>query len=279
MMLLPQQSLGEEVDWDRWAVHDSDSTDEVQYGPLDAILRTIVDKSGKEMMMRYIVLSPPEPLKYLKSFISYLESLPVSKLNRDEQYAYWLNLHNIGVIHLYAVDKVSARRIKKTRGLPGKPGTKWNEKIFTVEGQALSLEDIEQNILIPQWKDPLTLYGLSYGAKGSPPNGVWSFTGPKVHEQLEKLGRAFVNNKNNVRVNKKGMTLSSLYLWNKETLFGNEDAEILDHIRSLSGKSLAQKIGAKPYIIKDKFNWRGVAVYPRSALQGSSVGNRSGGGS
>jgi len=277
IILFSQHVHAGDVDWNRWSLHNPDSKDEVQYGPYDTILRTLVDDSSGIPMIRYSVLSPLEPMKYVTRYAEYLESIPVSKLNRDEQFAYWINLHNLGVIQLYATESGTSRNVKEARGTPGAPGEQWSKKIFEVEGQLLSLEDIEQNILLAQWHDPHTLYGLCYGVKGSPPIGTHAFTGSKVHEQLASIGKDFVNTPGNVNVKKNGLEVSSLYTWNKYLLFNDEDAQVIRHIQSLAKPTLANKMSGKTTILRDRFSWRSLATNPRTLSTGSSLGARGGG--
>ena len=273
-----QDQKDDSVDWLRWGQHDPDSVAEVQYRPLNSILETVVVDNRGEVQMRYAVMGAAKPLHYLARYIEYMEGIPVSKLNRDEQLAYWLNLHNLGIIHLFAAQPRAKSRVKKLRGTPGNPGEHWNKKTFTIEGQALSLEDIEQNIIFAQWQDPFTIYGLCYGVKGSPVVGVSAFTGKNVHAQLRQAGEIFVNNHDNVRTNRKGVKLSSLYIWNKNQLFNNDDSIIINHVQSLANNKLAGKLSASSRISGDKFSWRSLDFNPRQADLGAAGGSMDYGG-
>ena len=83
----------------------------------------------------------------------------------------------------------------------------------------------------------------------------------------------------NVRVKKKGLEVSSIYVWNKTSLFGSDDKNILDHLHSLADRSLAQKISVRRSVIKDKFSWRTNALSPQAARVSQPIGMPMGGGS
>ena len=277
--LSAQVALGEEVDWNRWAAHNPESKEEVQYGPYNAILRTLIDKSTDIPSMRYSVLKKPKALRYVETFLKYLQDLPVSQLNSNEQYAYWLNLHNLGLVHLLVAENGLRGKMKKARGLPGAPGKQWAEARFTVEGQALSLEDIEQKIIFSQWPDPHSLYGLAYGVKGSPSISKIAFTGKNVHARLKLMGKAYLRTDDILKVKKGKVTLSSLYVWNRAVLFQDSDKAVFTHLQGLVSDGMARKLSRQSKIDRNKFSWRSVAINSRSAGPTQSVGNRVGGGS
>ncbi|MFT5209731.1 MAG: hypothetical protein ACI9CE_001453 [Flavobacterium sp.] len=255
----------EEIDWDRWAIHNPDSRDQIQYGPYNTLLSTVIDNSGDVPTMRYLLLKTPKLRLYLDSFFQYLQEMPVSKLNRNEQYAYWLNLYNLGLIELLVVKNGLRGKLKKARGLPGSPGRLWAETRFTVEGQALSLEDVEQKIIFKQWPDPYSLYGLSWGVKGSPAMSKIAFTGKNVHARLKLMGKNYLRKDGILNIKKDKVTLSSLYLWNKASLFQNSDKEIFLHLQDLVSANRARSLSRQQNVDRDKFNWRSVELIPKRA--------------
>ena len=263
--------------WDVWAVSNEESTQVINHKPMTNILRSIsVEERGKESVA-YVALTG-RSLEYVDAYISFLERIPISRLNRNEQLAYWLNLHNVGIIRMLAENKNGHRKLKKYRGVPGMPGNEWSEKMFTVEGRALSLEDIEQNILFRHWKDPLIIYGLCYGAKGSPSIGKVGFSGATVKAQLEENARNFINSNQNVRVRKANLRVSSLYTWNQDTLFDGDDEAVVAHLSAYAKPALAEKLAGVRGINRNKFNWSSNAYIPRAASQAGFGGFGGGGG-
>jgi|GEM_PF-896921 len=275
-------SRTEASEWDRWAQHNPESTEAVDHTSMDSILKFITVNLGNRQAMAYATLKGSS-LIYVRQYGRYLEDIPVSTLNRDEQLAYWLNLHNVGVIRFLAEDEKAYKKMKKHRGLPGNPGTKWAEKIFHVEGVALSLEDIEQNILFRHWKNPLILYGLCYGTKGNPPIANVGYTGRNVIAQLEASARKFIKSSKNVKLKRANLKVSSIYGWNKDTLFGGDDAQVISHIMAYSSEKQAAQFASARTISTTKYNWRTIAHLPRTVQagfnsSGSGGGSRGGGG-
>lgn len=259
---------------DRWSAHDAASTMEVDHRPLTQILTLINVKERNKVKLAYSRLSG-RALDYVKAYISLLESVPVSKLNRNEQLAYWLNLHNISVIKLIAEQRNGHKKVKSYRRTPASPGKLWLEKGITVEGQALSLQDIEQTILLKQWSDPDTLYGIFYGVQGSSAIGKTAFSGATVNARLDTLAKDFINSERHVQSKRKGLEISSIYDWNKALVFNGEDAAILAHLREHAEPRLRSRLASSPKIAKYRFNWKSIAFIPRS--DPTSLGGGAGG--
>ncbi|MEM7016364.1 MAG: DUF547 domain-containing protein [Pseudomonadota bacterium] len=192
-------------------------------------------------------------IDYLNQYLTYLQRIPVTRLNRDEQLAYWLNLHNAGVIHLLST-RHTPRSISKYRGVPGSPGNWWREKILIVEGHPLSLEEISQDILLRHWPNPRVIYGIYNSAKGGPELDTQAFVGKTVYAQLDEAARRFINRSKHVRVDNRGqITLSSLYIWHKSMF--NDDAAIIRHIKTYAEPSLANQLTTEAKIEDHTFNW------------------------
>lgn len=247
-----------------WAVHNPEENYVVDHSPINTLMDVFGGKEKGVRALDYNAMNGPG-VEYLEKYIKHLEEIPVSKLNRDEQLAYWLNLHNAGVMHLLAQNP-SIKKMHGIRGLPGAPGLPWEEKRFTVEGHSLSLEEIEQDILMAQWGDPLILYGLCFGAIGSP-SVAGAFTGETVYEQLEAAAKEFVNDDSKIIAKKKdGLQVSSLYIWH-EGLFPT-DEELITHLKAYADKGLRSKLAKYDMVSKFRFDWTTASYVSRHSKDG-----------
>jgi len=131
--------------WERWARHDPAATATIDHDALDGLLGRHV-RRGPEAIARfdYGAVTPAERAA-LDSYIRSLEAVPISAYARPEQLAYWINLANALTIRTV----LEHYPVKSIRDI-GAGGT----KLATIEGVALSLDDIEHRILRPIWKDP-----------------------------------------------------------------------------------------------------------------------------
>jgi uncharacterized membrane protein YgcG len=267
-------------DFDRWASFNASENQTLDHTPMSNILRFLTVEAGRSHSMDYARLTG-KPMEYVVDYRKYLQSIPVSALNKDEQLAFWLNLHNVTVIENLGKSPKSLKRVKKLRGEPGNPGTMWSQKLVTVEGIGLSLEDIEQKILVRHWNNPDVIYGLFYGTKGSPFQGVKGFQGATVNQQLDKLAEKFLNDRNNVKIRKGEVQVSSIIAWNKPALFSGDDSALISHIQSHAKGRLARDMTKVNAVnSRHKFSWSSNAyIAPRqSASFGGGGGGFGGGG-
>lgn len=264
MVISPVHSsaLDSTKQWDQFKEHDSQSVLVIDHAPMTAIINAIAVRDAGRNKLAFSALTG-KILEYLKLYIRFLEQIPISTLSRNEQLAYWLNLHNAGVLEHLAVNKKLQRRVKRERGEPTNPGKTWSELRFTVEEENLSLNDIEQYILLANWQDPLVLYGLFYGVKGtSVPQGE-AFSGKTVIAQLEAAAKEYINDSKTIRVKRDKVEVSALHIWNYHTLFSGDQSLLIEHIKTYANAKLMSKLEGVSELGKTRFNWSSVAYIPR----------------
>ncbi|MEA3277310.1 MAG: DUF547 domain-containing protein, partial [Pseudomonadota bacterium] len=135
----------------------------------------------------------------------------------------------------------------------------WGKKLVTVEGVALSLNDIEHRILRPLWDDPRIHYGLNCAAVGCPNLVRNAYRGTSVDRQLDAGARRFVNSPRGVWFDNGRLGVSSIYAWFKED-FGGEDAHILAHLKSYADPDLKARLDGVQRIREHRYDWSLAAV-------------------
>ena len=172
--------------------------------------------------------------KFLTIYQANLQALthqiPLSRLNKDEQLAFWLNLYNATVIKML-VDEYPVSKLKPFRFGSSRQTAFWQQKVLNIEGVPLSLLDVER-ILIANWQDPMIIYGLFQGSIGGPSLSNTAYSHANVHQLLKKYGDEFVNSNRGYRVRDDVAQVSQFYEWMFDA-FETEDA-VFAHIRSLA---------------------------------------------
>ena len=155
--------------WARWQKHDPANRKTIDHYAWDNFLKQYVvapHPSGINRV-RYQAVTP-EDLKSLKNYLQEMQNVAISNYNRAEQKAYWINVYNAAT-----VDLIMARfPLKSIRDINISPGLlargPWGVKLFSVEDERLSLDDIEHRILRPIWKDNRVHYALNCASLGCP---------------------------------------------------------------------------------------------------------------
>ncbi len=80
--------------WERWTAHDAAASSTIDHAAWRRFLKAYVrDHPDGITRVAYDVVTPADDTS-LREYISALEAVPISRFNRDEQLAYWINLYN-----------------------------------------------------------------------------------------------------------------------------------------------------------------------------------------
>ncbi|MCB4436935.1 DUF547 domain-containing protein [Alteromonas sp. McT4-15] len=155
------------------------------------------------------------------------DKAPLKLFNKNEQLAYWLNLYNMTLLREMAYNQ-SDENIKYEFANE-RNSDFFNRDVLTIEGQALSLNDIKYDIVLNNFKgNENVIYGFFTGVIGGPSLQSKAFTGKNVLGQLKSIGREFVNSNRGTYYNGR---VSALYARYSDFFDGeNKPASIQAHI-------------------------------------------------
>jgi len=168
----------------------------------DELLRKHVSSTGK---VNYKGIKGEQ-----SKFEGYLKDLAANPVKNDwpraKKMAYWINAYNAYTIKLI-IDNYPVSSITKLNG--GKP---WDRKWIKLGTDTYSLNDIENNILRPQFKDARIHFAVNCAAKSCPPvlNRAW--TAANLNSNFEKQSKAFINGSLN-EISAKKIKLSKIFDW------------------------------------------------------------------
>ncbi len=112
--------------------------------------------------------------------------LDLSAIPRNEQLAFWINLHNVAMIEALAAEYPLSEI--------GEDGVSLDDtKLVNVGGVALSPRDIREGIVYANWRDPKVMYGFWRGAIGGPSIQRLAYTGGNVDALLALSAEEFVS--------------------------------------------------------------------------------------
>ena len=250
----------------------------VQYSPLDQFITAYSVKKGDRRIIAFKEVRQGG-IAYLDKYLAYLQNVPVASLSKDDQLAYWLNTRNVLVIKAIA-EMPRLSKYDSLRGTGDKPGSLWTKARFTHSGQALSIDDIERNILLANWDSHNIVYGFYQGTKSGPALMASSFSGSSVHSALAENGSGFVNSRSGLKPKGSSATLPAFYSWYYPELINGDEARFRSNIGPLLSARNAKKFSASTRLNPAKFDYRVETYIVRSQSYSSSGSSRgSGGGS
>jgi hypothetical protein len=152
------------------------------------------------------------------AFAGYLRSLAAfdpATLPTAERLAFWINAYNAYTIELINAhgERESIRNIN--RGPFGiRAYGPWQEPIAVVGGTAYGLDQVEQEIIRPEFREPRIHFALVCAALGCPPLRSEAYIGARLEEQLEDQARVFLRlspEKNRVDVASRAVYVSQVF--------------------------------------------------------------------
>ncbi|MFZ0610819.1 MAG: DUF547 domain-containing protein [Desulfobacterales bacterium] len=240
--------------WERWTANDPGSAVRVDHAAWDRFLKAyLINGPDGVTLVRYGQVSVADRTA-LERYIRRLAQTEVSRLNRNEQKAFWINLYNALTVKVI-LDHYPVRSIRAIDISPGLfSDGPWGNKLVSVEGQEVSLDDIEHRILRPIWQDARIHYGVNCASIGCPNLPPAAFTAENTDELLEKGAREFVNSPRGARVENGKLTVSSLYVWFQSD-FGGTDAGVIDHLKKYARADLRAQLDRVTRISDHRYDW------------------------
>lgn len=227
---------------------------EIDHSEWDLFLQTNV-KVGLDGINRlpYGSISSADRTR-LKDYLERMQALEIQKYPRAEQRAYWINLYNAATVQV-VLDHYPVETITKINISPGffSKGP-WKKKLLAVEGEPVSLDDIEHRILRPIWRDARTHYVVNCASIGCPNLARRAYTASNMDGMLDDAARAFIGSERGVSVKGGKLTVSSIYKWFQED-FGEGDTAVIAHMKKYASISLRKKLGEFDHFDSDQYDW------------------------
>jgi Protein of unknown function, DUF547 len=200
-------------------------------------------------------------------------SINIPSLSKNEQLAYWINLHNVTVTLLIA-ENYPVLQPSKLRLGPQKV-LFHDAQLISVNGSKISLRDIRENIVFPNWNDPKVMYGFFLGDIGSPSMQGQAYNANNIQVLLQQNANEFVNS---LRSFSRG-GISKIYKDAERFYFPNFEKDLRDHFQLYMwdevyeelSKSKNLSVNSYDYDVADMEGGRGSGVIVNVIIDGKPV--------
>lgn len=146
---------------------------------------------------------------------------PAALTDRDARLAFWLNAYNALTLKLVA-DHFPVISIRDIAG--GKP---WDQPVVKLaDGRALTLNQIENDIVRPEFKEPRVHFALVCAAVSCPPLRSEAYVAGRLNAQLDDQAKTFVNDVFKNRLGTHSLRLSAIFQWFAADFGGSEAAMV-----------------------------------------------------
>ena len=242
--------------WPRWQIHAANDTQVVEYSLWNKLLETylVANHPSGINRFRYAAVVPADRQR-LVDFLGYLQQMKVSSLNPKEQKAYWVNLYNALTVKVvldhYPVKSIMDIDISSGLFSNGP----WDAKLLIIEGEKVSLNDIEHRILRPIFQDNRLHYALNCASLGCPNLQPTAFTAAGIEEMLQAAAGTYINSPRGARMDQGKLYVSSIYKWFQAD-FGGASRGVVEHLRQYAEGGLAEALKTYNSGLHDDYDWR-----------------------
>lgn len=253
LVALPAQAVPKAELWAYWDQADDMSSKAFDHSLWQEILTDYV-VAGQDKINRvaYAELGSGDGLATLVAYIDQQAALDPRGYSKAEQLGYWINLYNA----------LTVQRVVKypKKGSILRMGDKffsigpWNDKVVTVAGEALTLNDIEHRILRPIWRDHRIHYAVNCASIGCPNLRSSAFDAANAQALLADAEHAYINHPRGVMQRANGkIQLSSIFDWYSVD-FGSDERAILQYL-SLHHETLGEVLKNYTGSVKYDYDW------------------------
>ncbi len=200
----------------------------------DALLQKHVGADGKVNYKTFLADKAG-----LQAYLDELAARPVDKgWSRNEKLAYWINAYNAFTIKLI-LDNYPVSSIMKIHD-----GKAWDVKWIKLGDKTYSLNNIENDIIRPQFKEPRIHFAVNCAARSCPPllNRAW--TAGNLSRYLDQQARTFINDPRYNTISPKAVGISKIFEW-----YAGDFGNIIDYLNQYSNVRIQQdaKVNYKEY--------------------------------
>ena len=216
--------------WPRWQAHKPESTVTIDHSPWDMVLKRylLVNHPSGINRFRYGAVSAADR-QALTSYLERLQTVDVSSVNQNEQKAYWINLYNALTVQVI-LEHYPVKSIMDINISPGMFSRgPWDAKLLKIEGQEVSLNDIEHRILRPIYGDNRLHYALNCASLGCPNLQSQAYTAANLEQLLARGASEYINHPRGVAMVDGKLQVSSIYKW-FQVDFGDSEQGVLRHL-------------------------------------------------
>jgi len=220
------------------------------HSAFDQVLKTYVNDQG---LVDYNGIAGDQAFK---TYMASLESADLKSMSRNAQLAFWLNAYNA-----VTIDKVIKWKPEKSVRETLIPGVWTSTKFFTsrehtVAGKRLSQDDIENEILRKQFKDPRIHFAIICASTGCPPLPRFAYTEENVQIKLEEETRKYINSERSTRIDLADNTLylSKLFDWYAGD-FESQSGSVLNFLKPYLDEKALTFLERNPKIDYLHYDW------------------------
>lgn len=191
----------------------------------DSFLKTYVSDEGN-VNYKQIIKSPEDLKVYLNNLVG---SQPNLNWTKNEQLAYWINAYNAYTIKLI-IDNYPINSIKDIRN-------PWDEKFIPFDGQLISLNFIEHEIL-RKMDEPRIHFAIVCASVSCPKLQNDAFVPNQLEKQLTVATKSFLADTDRNDITKNELRISQIFKWFTKDF--KQNGSLIEFLNKYTDKEISE---------------------------------------
>lgn len=226
-----------------------DSSAMIDHSAWNALLQEYVTAGENGVNLVDYNRMKAEAADAVKSCLDAMQAVTIEDFSSDEQFAFWVNLYNAATVDVI-LENLPLKSIRDIGLLGSGP---WKDDAVVVSGRTLSLDNIEHDILRPEWQDVRIHYAVNCASIGCPNLALEAYTAAKLEPMLEQAAAAYVNHPRGFGGENGRVIASNIYEWYQDDWGTAED--VLDHAREYATGPTAALLDGVTEIAGYAYDW------------------------
>jgi len=182
-----------------------------------SVLSSVVDEHGAVDYPRLV--RGRAALDRVVRAVAAVDSAVLARSGEDEQVAFWINAYNALTLRLivdhYPLGELPVRDPDSPRNSIRQIAGAWDGVEFTVAGERMTLDHLENAVLRARFAEPRIHMALVCAARSCPPLRAEPYTGVRLEEQLADQARKFLSDPARFAVDRAAgvVKLSPIFDW------------------------------------------------------------------
>ena len=174
--------------------------------------------------------------EYRRDLETVPDTLDLVTIPRNEQLAFWFNLHNVALLEQLAL----RWPVRQPRSLEIEGVLLDDAKVITIRGVSMSLKELREQIVYANWRDPKVIYGFWRGEIGSPALQRDAYTGANVSSLLDLAAYDYVNSLRGTQKRGSRLDVSTLYEETRAFYFPDFETDVRAHLGNFAEGDVAE---------------------------------------
>lgn len=198
----------------------------------------------------------------LDNYLAQLAATDPAKMDDEaERLSLWINAYNAYTLKLVSsVEGVSTIREITGVGTKGNAETAkpWDQSFAVVGGKTYTLNQIEHEIIRPEFQDARIHFALVCAAYSCPNLRREAYVADRLDEQLDEQGRWFMVNRNELDPRSRTASLSQLFNWFAEDFGADQNAILRYASQFVENRAAANSLRNEPHrwnVSYSEYDW------------------------